>query len=596
MRKIVYLLIVALGIIFTACSGSKDFNNGFVQYSPVSLSENDKNILKNNIQEFETRYDDSVKMITKRLTGWNYHTDAESGTYHEVRGSFTYALALLDFGNKDFEQRAFDVIDATLSLQDQDPQSPSYGVWPYYKEEPLSTKKSPIDYNWADFSAVLLLDIYMGHKDKFPDYLLKKLENALILAARAVKKRNCPPSYTNIAIMGTYVTYVTSHLFDIADLKEYASERLDRFYKYTMNKGGFTEYNSPTYTIIAIDELKRMQMHIVEPKARKMIDELYSLCWSMIARHYHKTSAQWAGPHSRCYNTLVDISFYGILNEASDGRIDLGYGPTRPNVKIKHKIPEELMHYFLEPKYPRTEIDVFENTEPKVIGTTYLTDSYSLSTSSRSCLWNQRRPFLAYWGECGSAHYLRLRFLRDNYDFATTNIFSVQNKNNILSVINTSTNGGTKHLYLDSIKDGKFTSSDIRIRFELGNCDEILADLPQQTDKQITVLANGMKFNVRMLEARWDDSIGYWEKGSDGQNSWVDYVIYKGKEKSFDLIKMKEAAFALAMSFGNDELVSIDNANVSVKSGIMDASWNGLKVSASIKPEKQPKNINDHAK
>ena len=138
--------------------------------------------------------------------------------------------------------------------------------------------------------------------------------------------------------MGTYVTYVTSHLFDMPEMQEYANERLKKFYEYTQEKGGFSEYNSPTYSIVAIDELNRMQRHIVEPEAKRMIDELYVKCWEMIARHYHKKSAQWAGPHSRSYRTLVSTSYYGILKEASEGKVNLGYDPERVDVKTKHHI------------------------------------------------------------------------------------------------------------------------------------------------------------------------------------------------------------------------------------------------------------------
>lgn len=73
------------------------------------------------------------------------------------------------------------------------------------------------------------------------------------------------------------------------EMQEYANKRLKKFYEYTQEKGGFSEYNSPTYSIVAIDELNRMQRHIVEPEAKRMIDELYAKCWEMIARHYHKS-------------------------------------------------------------------------------------------------------------------------------------------------------------------------------------------------------------------------------------------------------------------------------------------------------------------
>ena len=49
---------------------------------------------------------------------------------------------------------------------------------------------------------------------------------------------------------------------------------------------------------------------IIEKSARQKIDSLYYIGWEMIARHYHKPTGQWAGPHSRTYGTLTGSSFY----------------------------------------------------------------------------------------------------------------------------------------------------------------------------------------------------------------------------------------------------------------------------------------------
>ena len=150
------------------------------------------------------------------------------------------------------------------------------------------------------------LDVYKRqHQDRLPAELQEKMKNALILAARSVQKRDCEPGYTNIAIMGTYVTYMVSHLFDLPEMKKYANERLYTFYQYTQEQKGFTEYNSPTYTIVALDELNRMQRHIVEPEAKRMIDELYEMGWEMIARHYHKPSGPVSYTHLDVYKRQV---------------------------------------------------------------------------------------------------------------------------------------------------------------------------------------------------------------------------------------------------------------------------------------------------
>ena len=579
-------------LIFGCTTGQSSFNDGFIAYEPISVSEADCQVLLKNISEMDQKYDPNGKMITQVLNGWNYHTDAESGTFHATRSSLYYAVTLLDCGKKEYEQRAFDVIEKTISLQDTLQSSPSCGVWPYFEEEPLATKKSPIDYNWADFNAVSLLDIYMGHKDRIPTPLLKKIEHALILAAKSVQKRNCGPSYTNIAIMGTYVTYAVSHLFDMPDMQEYAKQRLKRFYDYTQEKNGFSEYNSPTYSIVALDELNRLQRHIVEPEAKAMIDELYNKCWDMIARHYHQPTAQWTGPNSRSYSTLIDTSFYGILKEASLGKIDLGYDPNRWDVKTKHVIPDELLSYFLSPTYPRTETDVFEKEEPQIIGTSYLTDTYAISSVSRSSLWNQRRPLTAYWGTIDDVHYLQVRLLHDGYDFSTASIFSQQKDNHVLSAINFGTNGGDKHISIDRIQNGKFIAKDLRLRFELGNCPCISVNLPNKVGEAFTVSVEDCKFVLQMLEGKWDNLLGYWEKGSDGNNSWIDYVIYSGEGKEFNLKEVEEAVYAFALNFGNSlDMLSIKGATAKKKDGKLKVFWDNLEVEVSIKPDKNPRNL-----
>lgn len=591
MKRIYILAFLSAVLINWSCDSNK-YNDGFIQYEPIIVSKSDQQVLQKKIAEMDQLYDPEGKMITQELKGWNYHTDAEIGIFHDVRSSFYYAVALLDCGIKEYEQRAFDIIEKTISLQDTNTNSRSCGVWPYFEEEPLATKKSPIDYNWADFNAVSLLDIYMGHKDKLSSELQESIKNALILAAKAVQKRNCGPGYTNIAIMGTYVTYVTSRLFDIPEMQEYATKRLKIFYDYTMEKGGFSEYNSPTYSIVAIDELNRMQRHIVEPGAKKMIDELYAKCWDMIARHYHKKTAQWAGPHSRSYSSLIDTSFYGILKEASDNKIDLGYNPERADVKIKHHIPESLLSYFLTPQYPRSEIDVFEKEEPQIIGTAYLTDNYVISSVSRSSLWNQRRPLTAYWGELNKAHYLQVRLLHDMFDFSTASIFTRQKENNILAVINFGTNGGDKHLSIDRIQDGKFKAKDLRLRFEFGNCKEINTTLPVKPNEAFTINACESQTVIRLLENKFGNLKGYWEKGNDKENCWVDYVIYNGQEKDFDLTQIQQAVYAFALSFGNlTDHVSVKNAHATISNNILEASWDDLAVQAPVKPVKCPGNL-----
>ncbi len=587
LKILIFSVICLLGF-SCAINGFLDKN---IQYKKVKLTPADKQIVSDALNGMHEKYDPEGKMLTNTINGYNYHTDATTGVFHHVRSSFSYAVLLLDLGDEQYTQRAFDVIGKTITLQDQDTTSKSSGVWPYYQEEPLATKKSPIDFNWADFNSVSLLDVWMGHKDKIPADLKPKIKNALILAAKSIQKRNMGPGYTNIAIMGTYVTYMVSHLFDLPEMKEYANVRLKRFYDYTLDKGGFSEYNSPTYTIVALDELYRMKSHIIEPVAKQQIDSLYSIGWEIIAHHYHQPSGQWAGPHSRSYSTLVKPTFYAILKEGSNGQINLGIEEKRSDVKIKHQIPAHLMSYFLTPEYPRVELDVFEKEEPKTSGTCYMTEKYALSTANRSSLWNQRRPFLVYWGNVQTPKYLQVRFMHDDYDFSAATFYGQQRENKVLAAINFISNGGDKHISIDRFKGGKFMAKDLRLRFEFGHMksSEELA-IPASINDPFVINLDQLEFNFQLYSSEFDGAKGHWEKGGDGKTSWIDFVFYSGSEKEIDLTKMNRAVSGFIFELNSlHEEKKFKKADVSEKEGILKIEWNGLKLATPVKPQ-APKN------
>ena len=568
-------------------------NDGKIKYSEVSLCDEDRQVLKEFIDEMESRYDQNGKMLTRELSGWNYHTDAQKGVFHEVRASFNYAVALLDYGDETYYGRAFNIIEKTITLQDQNPDSKSCGVWPYYEEEPLSTKKAPIDYNWADFNAVSLLDVWMGHYSKIPDNLKPKIKDALILAGKSIQKRNCRPGYTNIAIMGAYATYMISHLFDIPEMQEYVKRRFQKFYDYTIEKNGFSEYNSPAYSIVAIDELYRMKKHIIEPSMKDKIDHLYEIGWEVIARHFHKPSGQWAGPHSRSYRSLIGPSFYSILQRASNGEIDMGVGieARRRDVKIKHSIPEQLMHYFLTPETPRLETNVFEKNEPQIIGTTFLSEKYTLSTANRSSMWNQRRPFIAYWGTQQNPKYLQVRFLHEFYDFSSATFYSSQKENKVLAGINIVTNGGDKHINIDRLRNGKFKAKDLRMRFEFGNVNDVdKLVIPSSDNAPVKFSLDGLEFNIQLYTAIFNEHPGYWEKGTDGKKSWIDYVIYSGDEIEINLFDIKKAAIGFTFSMG-EEKVKVDKPVYSIKNGKLSTKWDNLLLEIPIEVHKLPNHL-----
>ncbi|GHU68428.1 hypothetical protein FACS189413_05280 [Bacteroidia bacterium] len=573
----IYLIVIAGGVFA--------YNDGFVAYQSGHLNDSDKQAVREYIRKQTEIYDPAEKMITQAFSGYHYHRDATEGVFHETRMSLHYALALLDAEEKEQETEAFAIIRKIISLQNIDPQSPSCGVWPYFMEEPLQTKKSSTDYNWADFLGVTLLDIYMDHHERLPADLREEIKNALILAARAIQKRDVHPGYTNIAIMGSYVTYLVAYLFDLPGLKEYAVRRWQNFYGYTQFQGGFSEYNSPTYTIIALDELLRMKRHIVAPEMQPSIDSLYHFAWNMVARHFHAPAKQWAGPQSRCYHTQVQTSFYGLLYQASDGKIDFGFRPEGYNVRLKHCLPEECLSYFLSPVYPRIEQEFFNQHEPKVFGTCWLTEKYTLGSVNRSNLWIQRRPLLSYWNKA----YLRLRFLHDGYDFCAASFYSSQKENKILAALTFTTNGGDKHVRNDDIQNGKFPAHDLRLRFEFGNTPVEDLIVPDENMQSFGFQTDEISFCFRLFYYQFGKFKGHWEKGTDRTHSWIDFVLYSGETVEINLSEMDAAG--LGFVFAMDENASTDTVSFSGKNGILSAEWQDLQLATPLKPREKEENL-----
>lgn len=587
--RISFLSLLLISQLVIAQSNDISFVNQ-VKFQKCLLTKEEKQALSKTLESVHTNYDPIEKMVLVSLNGYNYHTDAMTGRYHQVRASFSYAIDLLDSGDPQYEQRAFDILEKCISIQDTINGSKTNGIWGYYLEEPLATKKSPPDFNWADFNGVTLLEVWMGHQSKIPNKLKPIIQKSLILAANSIQKRNITLSYTNIAIMGTYVTYMVSQLFDLEEMKLYSADRLKRFYNYTLEKGGFTEYNSPAYTIIAIDELSRMKEHFIDSSAKRMVDELYYLGWETIAKHYHAPTGQWAGPHSRSYNSILNNSFYELIARASQGKIELKKNLEFKYSRLKHSIPDNLYTYFKGSKYPKNVQETFEIVHPKIEGNSFYTSKYVLSSASRSSMWNQRRPFLAYWGTVQAPRYLQVRFLHDNYDFSSASFYSQQKDNKVMAAINLNLGGGDKHISIDPIKTGKFMAKDLRIRFEFGK--QPTEVLPIKNDQHIEAIVDDLKFSIHMYKAVFDKLEGHWEKGNDKNGAWWDYVVYSGIEKEFNLNTIQEAFWGFTFIMGNSsETFPNENPLVIESADKVKTNWNGLVLDISKLVMAMPKNL-----
>lgn len=536
----------------------------------------------------DQNFNPETDLVLGRSSSVGYHTTLPPGEpVHPTRTAFQYALALLDAGGAERLQRAERVLRKAISLQDQDPDSPTYGIWSWYYEEPLEAM-SPPDWNWADFNGKMLLGVWINHRNRLRADLRNQVRDSIYHAARSIQRRNVGPGYTNIAIMGTYVTLVAAERFEWEDLREYAKARLRRLRDYTFEQGSFSEYNSPTYTLVSIAELTRMLMDLQGEEDRAIAQELNAFAWNHASERFHPPTGQWGGPHSRCYSTLMTDSALAIL-EIATGRQGVLY-PNSPlplgldNYRLRFHCPVEYRHRYLRLREPRRVIETFAQAEPDqagrrtpVLGTTDLRLDYCLGSVNRGDLWRQRRSVVAYWGDPKNPRYMHIRFLKDGYDFSSALIFNTQLDGCLLSAVCFADNYGDTHISLDPVQNGAITTKDLRLRFEFGGkIDNLQIQEFVAPVSGWGALDEGIQFGIRPLGGRFGEDEWQWEQGGDENNAWIDAIAVSHEEpREIHLSGLAEAWLAFTLEVHSLQMPERDfGASIAhCENGFLLAHW-----------------------
>lgn len=542
----------------------------------------DRAALEQALASWDNQYDPAEQMVRRPFSSPGYHTALKGGYVHPTRDSLNYALGLLDTGRPDRLDRATAIIRRIVGLQDTNPASPTYGIWSWFLEEPLPAMRPP-DFNWADFNGVTLLQIARDHRPRLPPELAASVDAAILHACRAIKKRNVGPSYTNIAIMGTYVTLFAGELYQLAEFKDYGLARLKRFYDYTQENGTFEEYNSPTYTVIALLELSRLKAHVGDANAQSMLDWLVRRAWEEIALHFHAPTRQWGAPHSRAYSSLMSTSALALIQRGTGGRVDFGVdAPDREELRLPVACPADLERHFTALPAPRTITQTFIK-RTGVVGTTYLHPQFALGSINRGDLWNQRRALMLHFGSAATPGYLQLRFLKNGYDFSSAILTSSQREGLVVGAVNVITNGGDTHISLDKVKDGKIRARDLRLRFEVGGpaaaAVQITPVLTAAKMSGATVALPDRAVTISLAATRFAGVEGHPAIGEDGKIKWLDVIFHEGDDREFDLAAIDEAIVAFVLSFGPH-----GPFHARVDSGVLTLECDGLSVTAATRP------------
>ncbi len=516
------------------------------------------------LAEQDAHYDPAAKMLRGPSSSPGHHTTPTGGEVHGTRESLAYAVALLDADEDERVERAVEIIARVVAMQDTDPASGTYGIWPRFIEEPLepgsrsaSASGSPPDRNGADVCSTQLLQVVIDHMSRLPNDLQEDVRQSILHAGRAIKKCDVGPDHTRIAIMGAYVTLAAGERLGDRELLDYGKQHLRRFYDYTQEKGSFGEYNSPTDTVVAIRELSRLLAHVKDADSRRLAEDLNDFAWRHLARRWHAPTKQWAGPHSRTDATLLPESVLAFIQRGTDGKVSFMSEAKAHESLDAHRIPlacpDDLLDYFGALREAREETEAFvcnTSEEHDVIGTTYLDPDFALGSVNIGDLRNQRRPLVAYWNAPAGVAALRLRCLHDDYDSACASLYTIQEGTDVLGAVVFATDRSDTHTSPDRIANGTIQAQDLRVRLQFeGALDDL--KLPERVE-----IGAPIEFTSGKIEGKFtvhaakfgDNPPATLETGQDADGAWIDVVLYHGVQRDIDLGELDEAKVVFTLS------------------------------------------------
>jgi hypothetical protein len=532
-------------------------------------------------------YNNELQMYGARVRTPGYHSKlTEKLLGHATLDNARYALFLLESRKPQNINRACDIIRRVISLQDQAPDSRTYGIWPWFYEEPLE-KMNPPDWNWAEFIGAAWCHLLIEFQELLPADVAELAADSLGHAAWSIFRRNILPRYTNIAITGIAVCAAAGEILKEKRLVEYAKIRAKSFYGYTFdyNRNAFNEYNSPTYSFVALRSLEQMCYQVKDTIIKEYAEKLRNLAWSLLAEHYHVPTRQLCGPHSRAYANRLQPPEVEYLQWATS---------EQPDGLYRHKCftkglpcPSHLRSRFHQGSTTESEIKRNCIRMPAPIrsftSTAWMNGKLCLGSICHETFWAQRRVMMGYWGSSS----LRLRMLKDGRDFASGAVFNTQYHNRLLSGFGFWNNRGDFHFYFDQAADNTYRLEELCIRYELETLEGKATAEPvsencfaMSTENRKVLVYTPESCSCNGQPITWSCGVS-----ADNKLSYVQCLI--AADCDFQINEKLNLLLASGMEIvDTDADVKPESINFSRKNNNVTVSWAELELEYPVVPEK----------
>lgn len=228
------------------------------------------------------------------------YQEKDNGRMHPTRDAATFASRLLANGAPADIAVAENVLNALIACQETREGDPHYGNFWWYREDEMVE-----DLNAVEFVLSTLIPMMIEHGDRLSPDMQKRVKASIRLGLEEIERLNVLVAYTNIAAKDITNTCLGGELLNDPKIAARGYKKMVEWMAFTDQFGTPFEFNSPTYTKVAINAMEHLIKHVQHPDTKVRAQTMATRMGLSVALHIHPKTGRWAGPHSRAYHPTV---------------------------------------------------------------------------------------------------------------------------------------------------------------------------------------------------------------------------------------------------------------------------------------------------
>ncbi|MGC3963369.1 MAG: hypothetical protein QM803_08600 [Rhodocyclaceae bacterium] len=291
--------------------------------------------------------EERVRVVQRADARWQrLFPQGQIRAHAEGRELIAFALdAAATGGDADRIRQALEMLRA---MQDTDPASKTYGNMRWYTDD-----ARVVDRNGVEFIVRHAAVLWLQYRDWLTPEQRAPLVAMLELARTGITRHAVAVSYTNIFLMKAWNLIALGEGLDDAPLVAQGQQMLRDWLAYT-SRNGISEYLSPTYNAVNLENLSLIRNLSRDPLSRQLADAGLDAIWSDVALHWYAPAGRLGGSHSRDYNRLFNTGDINVLaGRAGWPAADFGAIQPGPYAYFAWRAPSERVEQLRSLPLPR---------------------------------------------------------------------------------------------------------------------------------------------------------------------------------------------------------------------------------------------------